>query len=55
MSYDQGGELPELQRLEDGTYICDPSENIGVKANVILWDVEASLNEDFTLQRTAVV
>jgi hypothetical protein len=31
------------------TYISDPAENIGMKANMVLRNIYAALNEDLTL------
>ena len=37
--------------LEHGcfTYVGDPAENIGMKANMVLRNIYATLNEDLTL------
>ena len=37
------------------TYVSDPTENIGMEADMVLRDVYATLNEDLTLQSTAIV
>ena len=37
------------------THIGDPTKDIGIKADVVLRNVYAALNEDLSLQGTAIV
>lgn len=46
--------LRQKKKKED-TDVCDPSEYISVEANMILRDIKSSLNQNFSLQRAAII
>ena len=43
------------QKKKEDTDVCDPSKNISVEANMILRDIKSSLNQNFSLQRAAII
>ena len=47
--------LVNASQSETLTHISNPAEDVGVEANVVLRDVEASLNQDFALKGATII
>jgi hypothetical protein len=40
---------------KDGTYVGDPSKDVGVEADMVLADIKSTLYQDFFLKSTTVI
>ena len=44
-----------MTKTGDRTYVRDPTKDVGMKAHVVLGNVESPLNENISLQCTTII